>query len=374
MINPEVSKIITQLVNKEINKKQAIAMLKLQSLGVQSTKELFEIISENFNSIDKDLGAFIEQFSEAIHETSNLDGLRSSDDNVFSRLNLSAASDECRSSSFERKDSLRPESPDISLDSRTTTETVSDGEYISDFHLNILDKCKGLYSQHLEAINSFIETKSDIVQKFDQIFFKLEECKNEGVLTDHKSNESIPRTLTALFEVAALSEIIVSEVSETDRNRFISSFTNLKVEKGFTFNAKTSDELIDFIIKPLFESFDKAIEDCNEFIFFNSAFGSDPCLNARVSTILNYFSKINDIPEDLTLGAVENTQLTSQLFQEISDIVEREKVSSDQFTEFFEKNKAGLLAPYCGEYSENVIENSFDNALATYKLFFKDSI
>ena len=80
----------------------------------------------------------------------------------------------------------------------------------------------------MEAINSFIETKSDIVQKFDQIFFKLEECKDKGVLTDHEANESIPRTLTALFEVAALSEIIVSEVSETERNRFISSFTNLR--------------------------------------------------------------------------------------------------------------------------------------------------
>ena len=237
-----------------------------------------------------------------------------------------------------------------------------------------MDKCKGVYSQHLEAINSFIETKSDIVQKFDQIFFKLEEFKDGGGLTYHKANELIPRTLTALFEVAALSEFIVSEVSETARNEFISKFTNLKVEKGFTFNAKTSDELIEFIIKPLFESFDKAIEDGDELLFFRSAFGSDPCLNARLSTILNYFGKINDIPEDLSLGAVMDTHLASQLFQEISDIVEREGVSSNQFTEFLEKNKAGLLAPYYGEYSEDVIDNSFDNALATYKLFFKDSI
>ena len=106
MTNPEVSKIITQFVNKEINQKQAIALLKSQSLGVQSTKDLFEIISENFNSIDKDLGAFIDQFSEAIQETGNLDGPRPSDDNLFSRLNLSAASDQCHSSFFEGKDSF----------------------------------------------------------------------------------------------------------------------------------------------------------------------------------------------------------------------------------------------------------------------------
>jgi hypothetical protein len=347
MKKPEAFKIITQFVNKEINQKQAIALLKSQSVGVQSSKELMTVICDKFDPLHKDLKSLFVQFSQDIHKTSNLSH-----------------------PSFERRDSLRAESPDISLDSRTTAETVSDDEYSRDLYSDILEKCTSRFGQHFEMVNSFLETKYDIVHKFDKIFSKLEECRSAGGLTDYRINELIPRTLVALFEVAALSEFIVSMSSEMDRNSFIATFTNLKVEKGFTFNAKTSDELIAFIINPLFESFDKAIEDGDELLFFNSAFGSDPCFNARVSTILNYFGKINGIPDDLSLGTVKDTHLTSQLFESISNIIGDRELSSDDFTAFIDENKTDLLAPYCGLYSEDVIDNSFENALEAYRLYF----
>ena len=83
-------------------------MLKSQLVGVQSSKELMTVIRDEFDPLHKDLKSLFVQFSQDIQKTSNLShpSFERKDSLRAASPDLSAAEDQCDFSSFEGEDSF----------------------------------------------------------------------------------------------------------------------------------------------------------------------------------------------------------------------------------------------------------------------------